>query len=682
MRRSFIILAALLNGPRALVTLPPTRNIGGGCAAGAIAVCSAASVTTIRLGNVGAAAGPRRWRTRARAPTMGVPKFFRWLTERFPQINRRISEGRRADDYVDNFYLDMNGIIHTCTHGDGIPAGAQPSEEEMIEKIFEYTERLINIAKPRKLCYLAIDGVAPRAKMNQQRSRRYRAPRDAAQLAAQQAAQGFAPPSGPTFDSNCITPGTEFLCALGERYKSWIEQKQATDPAWRDGPTVVFSGAEVVGEGEHKIMQAIRDGRASGAFPEDTRHCMYGLDADLIMLSCVSHAPHFSLLRERQKFQKGRYAPRGGKKRMGETHHRASGIADGDDVAARQSDDRDFVFLEIELLRGLLAASMRPPAPQGGADTSDDVYLAERLVDDFVFICMLVGNDFLPGLPSLDVADGALNLMLRTYTELLPTIGYLTEKETLRLGAFETYIGRLAGMEAQVFEKKRNRASGGSGGRYDRRRQRAAPPPGAYASADAYASDPTLYRKEYYLQKVGLHPRDADGRRQLVQSYIEGLAWCLAYYHKGCASWDWYYPDFYGPLASDLVDLEALRLELQLGAPFPPLAQLLSVLPPQSAALVPPAYRELMLSPTSPVFDAYPADFALDLNGKRAEWEAIALLPFIDEQRLLAAVRAIDESGALTEAEKARNVLGDDLYYQPSGQVTDGHGVGAEAPAR
>ena len=51
---------------------------------------------------------------------MGVPKFFRWLTERFPQINRRISEGRRADDYVDNFYLDMNGIIHTCTHGDDI----------------------------------------------------------------------------------------------------------------------------------------------------------------------------------------------------------------------------------------------------------------------------------------------------------------------------------------------------------------------------------------------------------------------------------------------------------------------------------------------------------------------------------------------------------------------------------
>jgi len=224
-------------------------------------------------------------------------------------------------------------------------------------------------------------------------------------------------------------------------------------------------------------------------------------------------------------------------------------------------------------------------------------------------------------------------------------------------------------MEPAVFEKKRNRAAGGGGGRYDRRRQRAAPQAGA--SLDAYQRDKSLYKKEYYLQKVGLHPKDADGRRHLAHAFCSGLAWCLAYYHRGCASWDWYYPDFYGPLASDLKDLESLDLSLQLGAPFPPLAQLLSVLPPQSAKLVPPPYQELMLSPTSPVFDAYPADFALDLNGKRAEWEAIALLPFIDEKRLLAAVADIDDQ--LSEAEQARNVLGEDLHYRPSGYVTDGH---------
>jgi len=164
---------------------------------------------------------------------------------------------------------------------------------------------------------------------------------------------------------------------------------------------------------------------------------------------------------------------------------------------------------------------------------------------------------------------------------------------------------------------------------------------------------------------MGLHPNDKEGRQQLVHAYLEGLSWCLAYYHNGCASWEWYYPDFYGPLLSDMTDLESHEITLELGKPFPPLAQLLSVLPPQSAALVPPSYRPLMLSPTSPIFDAYPANFVLDLNGKRAEWEAIALLPFIDAKRMLTAVAEIEEAGGLSEAERARNVLGEDLYFRP-----------------
>ena len=66
-----------------------------------------------------------------------------------------------------------------------------------------------------------------------------------------------------------------------------------------------------------------------------------------------------------------------------------------------------------------------------------------------------------------------------------------------------------------------------------------------------------------------------------------------------------------------MVSLPSYEINLQIGAPFPPLAQLLSVLPPQSADLVPPPYRELMLSPSSPIYDAFPVDFALDANGAR-----------------------------------------------------------------
>lgn len=86
--------------------------------------------------------------------------------------------------------------------------------------------------------------------------------------------------------------------------------------------------------------------------------------------------------------------------------------------------------------------------------------------------------------------------------------------------------------------------------------------------------------------------------------------------------------------------------------------QLLSVMPPNSADLLPKAYQKLMLESSSPIQKFYPDDFYVDLNGKQNAWEAIALIPFIDTDELIKAVSKIDHKMELTTEERLRNILG------------------------
>jgi 5'-3' exonuclease len=144
----------------------------------------------------------------------------------------------------------------------------------------------------------------------------------------------------------------------------------------------------------------------------------------------------------------------------------------------------------------------------------------------------------------------------------------------------------------------------------------------------------------------------------------------LHYYHHGCKSWTWYYPQLYGPLASDLRDLASLNPSFETGRPFTPLLQLLSVLPPQSAPLLPASYAQLMTSASSPLAPFYPRDFSIDANGKKNSWEYIVQIPFLPEQSLLQAVDSIDHSSVLTVEERLRNLPGSIHYFRPANYVS------------
>lgn len=168
------------------------------------------------------------------------------------------------------------------------------------------------------------------------------------------------------------------------------------------------------------------------------RHCMYGLDADLIMLSLLTHEPNFFLLREKMSARKG------GRKKEPSNYSRD-----------------DFETVEISMLREMLRLQFKPLSKHPEfADTFD----LERIVDDFVFLCFFVGNDFLPHLPHMDIADGALNMMLHVYRDMLPKFGgYMTDKAKIHLCRLELFLREIARREPLYFQyrAKEEKVSGG-----------------------------------------------------------------------------------------------------------------------------------------------------------------------------------------------------------------------------
>lgn len=140
-------------------------------------------------------------------------------------------------------YLDMNGIIHMCSHPDDNNPHFRITEEKIIQDIFHYIEVLFRMIKPQKLFFMAIDGVAPRAKMNQQRGRRFRSSKDAEKQEAEAKKKGETLPSEERFDSNCITPGTVFMAELHEQLKYFCVDKISNDPLWRN-VKIILSGHE------------------------------------------------------------------------------------------------------------------------------------------------------------------------------------------------------------------------------------------------------------------------------------------------------------------------------------------------------------------------------------------------------------------------------------------------------
>ncbi|MCJ1227724.1 hypothetical protein MMC12_004382, partial [Toensbergia leucococca] len=673
---------------------------------------------------------------------MGVPKFFRWMSERYPAISQLVSENRIPE--FDCLYLDMNGIIHNCTHNDSDSPTFRMTEDKMFIAIFNYIEHLFGKAPPR-------------AKMNQQRARRFRTALDAENAKEKAIRDGVEMPTEDAFDSNCITPGTGFMAKLTQQLKYFVNKKISEDVDWQ-GVDIVLSGHEVPGEGEHKIMEYIRLAKAQPNYDPNKRHCLYGLDADLIMLGLLSHDPHFCLLREEVTFG------RQNQKKSKELEH------------------QNFYLMHLCIVREYLELEfqeLKEPA------TLDFPFNMERVIDDFILMAFFVGNDFLPNLPNLHINEGALALMFKVYKAVLPKAGgYINDGGVIELTRLALLLEELADVEYRFFEADNADASWFKGkqlGKVDvmekgkkrgqllmsspqkdifklvkkyvntrsfdiagqqksldlpstlnagdrkfveelaedlhlqwntvendegRRHLRLNFPQNLKGDQDdeeeeeeeaqlallrvfkrydnakivdvspeqvqadmnkKYEEKFRGWKDKYYQSKFDWGLENEDEMRKLTENYVQGLQWVLFYYYRGVASWPWFYGYHYSPMISDVkLGLNA-DMNFQLGQPFRPYQQLMGVLPDRSKTIVPTPYHDLMTNPDSPIFDFYPRDFELDMNGKKMEWEAVVKIPFIDEERLLKAMRTREH--LLSDEEKSRNDFGVTLKFTYSPDV-------------
>jgi len=208
---------------------------------------------------------------------MGIPQFIGTL--------RRKSYSNvfiyRVPDKISSLSIDFNSLIHQAAATlYGYAKGTNPGyvravmkadinslENQLFINIITLISEIISYCHPSDLLVLAVDGVVPLAKMQQQRERRYKA---------------GVYPSSPIFDSNCITPGTPFMQRLDNFIQRWIYSNRLNLP-----PRVIFSGHLSPGEGEHKIFQLMRENKGD-IYDMEGNHIVHGMDADLVVLSLMS----------------------------------------------------------------------------------------------------------------------------------------------------------------------------------------------------------------------------------------------------------------------------------------------------------------------------------------------------------------------------------------------------------
>ena len=223
---------------------------------------------------------------------MGIPSYFSYIVKNHERILKKINYDSLR---INNLYIDSNSIIYDSIFEIINQYKDNNSFEDiLINTVCKKLHHYLDLLSPSDNVIIAFDGVAPIAKLEQQRTRRYKSWFiESANLQINSKKEKI------PWDKTAITPGTEFMNKLNANISSYFKTNQHKFKA----KNIMISGSNIPGEGEHKIFEYIRNHKD---IHKEQTSVIHGLDADLIML-CLNHlyiSDNIHLFRETPHFIK------------------------------------------------------------------------------------------------------------------------------------------------------------------------------------------------------------------------------------------------------------------------------------------------------------------------------------------------------------------------------------------
>ncbi len=524
---------------------------------------------------------------------MGIPGIFSHIVKNYSRVLKKLT---RNTIPVNNLYLDCNSIIYDAVHNIDFTKLVVSDIDTIINSVCSKIDEYIFELKPDNIVYIAFDGVAPVAKLEQQRSRRYKS------LYQNNISKSIFKDAKPDpWNTTAITPGTNFMKKLNENIR-----RKYNEPKKYNIDSFILSPSDKYGEGEHKLFEFIRQ------FPEhhkDKNTVIYGLDADLIMLS-INHLPisqNIYLFRETPHFIKS--------------------------INSELEPDESYI-IDIPELAKIITLDMNNGVELTTEQQKNRIY-------DYIFLCFFLGNDFMPHFPSVNIRTGGVDKMLNAYKATIGnTNENLTDGKKIYWKNVRKLVQHLANLEEENLKMETKMR--------DRREKQELPditPEDKFKKFDAIPQYERALEKHINPFKSNWQQRyykclfdvdiDEVRKKQICTNYLEGLEWTMKYYTTGCPDWRWCYNHNYPPLFSDLLHyipvFDAEFVPNKKPAPVTELVQLAYVLPKQSLHLLPEKLYEGLVKNHS---HWYKADCEFVWSYCRFFWEAHVQLPHIDIDEL------------------------------------------------